>query len=141
SFANSGSHALETRNLLCFYFRLLRGRHLDHRGFRHFQKQVIRGHAQMNAVVLKGHYRSPQATASRDLIAGLQFIQHSLPFFLLPLLGQDQKKVKNGENEDERRNPEPSHTAATGLYRQKLLHALRGLSGYIRKSSRHLSAA
>jgi hypothetical protein len=35
------------------------------------------------------------------------------------LLGQNQKKIKNGENEDKGGHTEPSHTAtATKLHRQ-----------------------
>ena len=91
----------------------------------------------MNAVILERHNGSPQPTTGRDLVPGLQFVQHSLPFFLLPLLGQDQEKIENGEDKYEWRDSEPSHATATGLYRQYVLHARRGLNGCIRKSSRH----
>ena len=59
----------------------------------------------MNAVILERHDRPPQAPAGGDLVPGLQLFQHPLPLLLPPLLRHDQKKIKNGENENERRDP------------------------------------
>ena len=78
----------------------------------------------MKAIILEGHDRTPQAPAGSNSVARLKLIQHRLPFFLAALLGHDQQKVKNGENEDERRHTQPPHTTATTteLYCQQKLH-------------------
>ncbi len=61
----------------------------------------------MDTIILKRHDRAPQSPAGGDLVAGFELIQHGLPFFLAALLGHDQKKIKNGENENEGRNAQP----------------------------------
>src|ERR1039457_6945403 len=88
-------------------------RDLQHRRLGHFQQEIIRRNAQMNAIVLERHDRSPQAAAGGDLVAGLEPVQHGLPLFLTALLGQNQEKIKNGENEDKGCHTEPPHAAAT----------------------------
>ena len=66
----------------------------------------------MHIIILERDNCSPQAAAGRNLVAGLQFSQHGLPFLLLALLRHDQDKVENSENEDERSDPQPSRGAA-----------------------------
>jgi len=77
----------------------------------------------MQAIILQCHDRAPQASAGGDFVAGLELIQHRLPFFLTALLGQNQEKIENSKDEDEGSNTQPPHTAApTELYRQQRLH-------------------
>jgi hypothetical protein len=66
----------------------------------------------MDRVVFQGNDGAPQAAAGGDSVASFQLIQHALPFFLAALLGQNQQEIENSENEDDRSNSEPSHTAA-----------------------------
>jgi hypothetical protein len=75
----------------------------------------------MHGIVLKRHDRTPQPPAGSDSIAGLEPVEHGLPLFLPPLLGKNQKKIKDAEDENQRRNAEPSHPTAE-LQCQKLRH-------------------
>jgi hypothetical protein len=75
----------------------------------------------MHRIILKGHDRPPQSSAGGNSVTGLEPIQHGLPLFLAPLLGKNQKKIKDAEDENQRRNAEPSHPTAE-LQCQKLRH-------------------
>jgi hypothetical protein len=77
----------------------------------------------MDGIILERHDGSPQAAAGSDLVSGLELIEHGLPFLLAALLRHDQEKVKDGEDEDEGSNTDPTHTAATDLQSQDILHA------------------
>ena len=70
----------------------------------------------MEIIVLQSHDCSPNATCGYNLVPGLKFAQHLLPLLLPPLLRHDQEEVKDGEDEDEGREAQPSHRAA-GLNR------------------------
>ncbi len=77
----------------------------------------------MHTIVLQSHDRASQATAGRDLVASLELIKHSLPLFLPPLLGKNQKKIKDAEDKDQRGYAEPSHATTTAeLQRRKICH-------------------
>src|SRR5579863_7882262 len=92
-------------------------RDLGHGGLGHFQQRVIRGNAQVKAVVFESHDRSPQSAASDYLVASLQRLQHGRPFFLAALLGEDQQEIENRKNKNQRSDAQPPHPAATGLHR------------------------
>jgi hypothetical protein len=77
----------------------------------------------MKRIIFKRHDGAAQPSGGGDPVSGFELVQHALPFFLAALLGKDQEKVKNSEDKDERRDAEPSHTTATGLYRKNILHA------------------
>ena len=83
---------LGTRNSRLFRLHfVIRRRHLHYRGFRHFHHEVVRRNPQMNAVILECHDGSAQSAARCHPVPRLQLIQHTLPFFLAALLGQNQK--------------------------------------------------
>ena len=78
----------------------------------------------MDTVILDRHDGATQSATGGYLVTGFELVQHALPLLLPPLLRQDQKKVENREDKDERSDTEPSHTAATGLHSQEKLHSL-----------------
>ncbi len=107
-----------------FRFDVFLGRRdLGHGGLRHFHNQIVRWNPQVDAVILDGHNSAAQSAAGGYLVTGFKLVQHALPLLLTSLLRQDQKKVENREDKDERSDAEPSHTAAaTELHSQEKLH-------------------
>ena len=75
-------------------------------GFENFQLGI--GGADGDGSFLDADHDPHNAAAGHDFVAILEVVQHLLPLFLAPLLGHDQQKVKNRENEDERGEAEPA---------------------------------
>lgn len=75
----------------------------------------------MDGIVFERHDRASQSSTGSHSIASLKRIEHGLPLFLAALLGKNQQKIKDAEDENQRRNAEPSHPTAE-LQRPKLCH-------------------
>src|ERR1700722_3075327 len=106
-----------SQGLFRFHFFLGRSDMHD-RCFGDFHAQIIGRHAEVNRIVFQRNDSASQAAAGGDLVAGLELVEHALPLFLTALLRENQEKIKNGENEDDGSDTEPSHTPATDLQRQ-----------------------
>src|SRR5579871_6240880 len=72
-----GARDTKLGTLFGLYFVIGRG-HLRHRGLGYFHQQVVRRHAQMDAVILQSHDGAPQAATGGDFVAGLELIEHAL---------------------------------------------------------------
>jgi len=72
----------------------------------------------MQGIVLNGDDGSSQTAGGHHLVSRLQLAQHLLPFLLPPLLGENQKKVKDGKNKDQWGKAQKPQRAATTLHRQ-----------------------
>src|SRR5258708_22119980 len=107
--------------LLGLNFILRRG-HLDYRSLGDFHAQIVRGNAEVNRIIFHGNDGAPQAATGNYPVTGFECVQHALPLFLAALLGKNQKEIKNGENENQGGNTEPSHTTAS-LHRQQRFYA------------------
>src|SRR5580693_7969913 len=59
---------------------------LRHRGLGHFEPQVVRRNPQMDRVFLQSHHGPAQAAGGGYPVAGLDALQHGLPFLLPALL-------------------------------------------------------
>ena len=70
----------------------------------------------MKVVILQGNNSSPYPTSCRDFVAGLQFAQLGLLFFLATLLRQDHDDIKKANKNDWDKQRAPERTrAATRL--------------------------
>ena len=62
---------------------------------------IVRGETELDSVVLNRDDRSAETACGRDLVAGLQLVQHFLPLLLTLLIGPDKHEVENDNNQDE----------------------------------------
>ena len=56
----------------------------------------------MNRIILNGDDGPANAGGRLHFVAGFQIVDHHLPALLPSLLWQNQEKIKNTENEDQR---------------------------------------
>ena len=66
----------------------------------------------MHRVIFQGDDSASYAAGRRNFVSGLQLPEHGLPFFLATLLGHDQDKIKDCEDENERPRADPTGRAA-----------------------------
>src|SRR5580658_1161699 len=81
---------------------LIRGGQLRHGGLGHFQPQVVRRNPQMNGVILQSDHGAAQAASGGYSVAGLDALEHGLPFLLTTLLRHDHEKVKYADHQPHR---------------------------------------
>jgi len=84
----------------------------------YLEAQIIRGHAELQSIIAQGNDGAANTAAGDHLVARLQLAQHVLPFFLPPLLGHNEQKIENRENQDQRQQA-PTQGPATIFGLQK----------------------
>src|SRR6202040_495889 len=62
-------------------------------GFHDFEPDVVGREAELDGVVFDGEDGAAEAAIGSDAVAGLDFGEHRLPFFLAGLIGADEEEI------------------------------------------------
>src|ERR1051326_566445 len=74
----------------------------NHGGLADFEAKVVGRDAEMERIVFERDDGAADAAAGDDAVAGLECLEHGLPFLLAALLRQDQDEVGNRDHEQHR---------------------------------------